>query len=94
MVYVLAAGVVAACVFLFCFFLNVCLLAGYHKGSPSGFSIEAVGCFSCGFYYSSWLSGFVLIIIVFSDNFFLSLSRFPFFFFALPLSLFPCKVLY
>ena len=70
------------------FFLSVCLLADVPDGSPPGFPTEAIGCSLFGFYrYSSQLFGFVLYFIVFSDHFFLSLSRFASFFYALPLSL-------
>ena len=46
MLYVLAAGVVAACAFflvvLFVFFLSVCLLGAAPDGSPPGFPTETV----------------------------------------------------
>ena len=47
MFYILAAGVVAAGVFVL--FLPVCLPADVPDGSPSGFPTEVAGCFLFGF---------------------------------------------
>jgi len=86
-VYVLAAGVVAACAFFvavsFLFFFSVCVLTGAPGGSPSGFPTETVGCLLFGFCRcSNWLSCFLL----FSPN--VSFYFFPVSFSLL--SFFPC----